>query len=84
LPKGKEVPSKIFVQARHWWLTPIILATSEAEMGRIKYFMGPYLENTQHKKKTGGVTQVVEQLPSKCEALSTNSLLQKKNLLKKN
>jgi hypothetical protein len=25
----------------------------------------PYLENTQHKKRTGGVAQVVEHLPGK-------------------
>jgi hypothetical protein len=31
-----------------------------------------YLENTQHKKGAGGVAQVVEHLPCKCEALSLN------------
>jgi hypothetical protein len=34
-----------------------------------KQFTRPYLENTLHKK---GVAQVVENLPSKCEALSQN------------
>jgi hypothetical protein len=33
----------------------------------------PYLENNQHKKRASGVTQVVECLSSKCEALSSNS-----------
>jgi hypothetical protein len=35
--------------------------------------MRPYLKNTQHKKGLGGVAQVVEHLPSKHEALSSNS-----------
>jgi hypothetical protein len=29
------------------------------------------LENTQHKKRAGGMGQVVKCLPSKCEALRT-------------
>jgi hypothetical protein len=33
----------------HWWLTPVILATQEAEIRRIE-FGRPYLENTHHTK----------------------------------
>jgi hypothetical protein len=42
------------VLARHWWLTPVILAIQEAEIRRImvqsQQFARPYLKNTQHKK----------------------------------
>jgi hypothetical protein len=51
-----ELKSRIL--ARCWWLTLVILATPEAEMGRISVhsqpwantFLRPYLKNTQHKK----------------------------------
>jgi hypothetical protein len=47
-----------------WWLTPVILATLEAEIRRIAVrsqpwqivSMRPYLEKTHHKKRAGGVT----------------------------
>jgi hypothetical protein len=32
----------------------------------------PYLKNTQHKKRAGGVAQMVQHLPSKHKALSSN------------
>jgi hypothetical protein len=35
--------------------------------------MRPYLKNNQHKKRAGEVAQVVECLPSKCEAMNSNS-----------
>jgi hypothetical protein len=39
----------------------------------------PTSKNTQHKKtKAGGVPQVVEHLPSKCEARSSNPSIGKK------
>jgi hypothetical protein len=34
--------------------------------------MRPYLKDTQHKNRAGMVAQVLELLPSKCEALSSN------------
>jgi hypothetical protein len=37
-----------------------------------------YLENTQHKKGLGGLDQVVDHMPIKCEALSSNSSTIKK------
>jgi hypothetical protein len=53
------------------------LATWKAEIRRIEFearlgkqFLRPYLENTQHKKRTGGVVQVVES--RKSEALISN------------
>jgi hypothetical protein len=43
--------------AGRWWLTPVILATQEAEIRRIgfkaiigKELTRPYLEKTHHKK----------------------------------
>jgi hypothetical protein len=45
-------------------LTPVILATQEAEIRRItvqsqlgKWFVKPYLEKKHHKKRAGGVAQ---------------------------
>jgi hypothetical protein len=43
----------------------------KASLGRKK--ARPYLKNTQHThKKAGGVPQVVQCLPGKCENLSSN------------
>jgi hypothetical protein len=43
----------------------------------------PYLEKNPSQKKAGGVTQVVDRLLSKCEALSSNSSTTKKKKKKK-
>jgi hypothetical protein len=43
----------------------------------------PYLENTHHKKKAGKVTQMVEYLLSKHEALSLSHQKKKKKKKKK-
>jgi hypothetical protein len=43
--------------------------------------MRPYLENTQYKKGAGGMVQVLELLPSKHEALSSNPSTTKKEQL---
>jgi hypothetical protein len=44
-----------------------------------KEFIRPYLKNTQHKKMAGRVAQVVECLPCKHDALSSNQVpLEKK------
>jgi hypothetical protein len=47
----------MLILARHWWLTPVILATQEAEIRRItleatpgKEFTRPYLKKILHKK----------------------------------
>jgi hypothetical protein len=61
---------------------PIILTTQETEIRRIhtqfkasleKVLVRHYIKNTQHKKRwlAGGVPQVVEHLPRKCEVLSS-------------
>jgi hypothetical protein len=52
-----SVSYKIMIRmARHWWLTPVTLATQEAEIRRItvqiqprQIVCRPYLKNTQHK-----------------------------------
>jgi hypothetical protein len=56
------------IQAGHWWLTPVILATQEAEIRGIAVWNQPRQivykilfskkpSHTHTKKKTGGVTQ---------------------------
>jgi hypothetical protein len=56
------------------WLMPVILSTQKAEIWRIQFKTS--LRHMVHKilfqkypiqKKAGGVAQVVEHLPSKCE-----------------
>jgi hypothetical protein len=48
--------------ARHWWLTPVILATQEAEIRRIMVGSQPgqiVLETLLKKKRVGRVAQGV-------------------------
>jgi hypothetical protein len=67
-------------------LTCVIFITQEAEIRSIVAQGQPWQnedktlsQNTQHKKRTGRVvTQVVECLPSKGEALSSNPSTSKK------
>jgi hypothetical protein len=65
--------------AGHHWLTPVILATQEAEIRRIKIWSQPgqTVHETLPQKyptqnRAGRGAQVVECLPSKCEALGSN------------
>jgi hypothetical protein len=71
--------------ARCWWLMPVILASQEAEIRRITVQSQPKQivhETLSWKypttKRPGKVDQVIECLPSKCEALSSNSSTAKK------
>jgi hypothetical protein len=81
----------ICILTRCWWLTPVILATQEAEIRRIAVWSQPrqiVCETMSWKnpsqKRAGGVTQVVEHLPSNGEALSSNpSTIKKKKCLLK-
>jgi hypothetical protein len=74
------------VAALHQALVPVIPATWEADIKRITVgsqsgqagFTRPYLENTQHKKRAGGVDQTTEYLPSKYEAKYKPQYCQKK------
>jgi hypothetical protein len=52
---------------------PVILATSEAGIRRSALAKSETLsQKYPTQKRAGGVAQVVEHLPSKCEALSSN------------
>jgi hypothetical protein len=71
-------------------LTPVILATQEAEVRKIEFQNQPrqtVLKTLSQKKKkknstnrANGVTQVVEHPPSKCEVLSSNPTIKKKKI----
>jgi hypothetical protein len=52
------------LKAKHWWLTPVILATQEAELRRIVVQIGPgqivyetLSRKTLHKNRAGGMAQ---------------------------
>jgi hypothetical protein len=38
------------ISAKSWWLTPVILATQEAEVRRIMVQSQPHLKKTHHNK----------------------------------
>jgi hypothetical protein len=56
----------------------VILATQDSEIRRITFWSQPWantywdtISKTPLQKKAGGVAQVVECLPSKCQALTS-------------
>jgi hypothetical protein len=76
--------------ARPWRLTPVILATQEAESGESKfkaslgkYFLRPYFKKYPTQKRACGVAQMVQRLPHKCKALSSSPGKAKKRKEKK-
>jgi hypothetical protein len=77
-------PVKNCLIAGHWWLTSVILVTLEAEIRRItvrcqpKKIVCETLSQKYPAQKRACI--VVEYLPSKCEALSSNSNATKKQL----
>jgi hypothetical protein len=71
-------------RTRCWWLMPVILATWEAKIGRIEVWGRAKANSSQDPiskitrvKWTGGITQAIECLFCKHEALSSNSSLTK-------
>jgi hypothetical protein len=60
----QKINNNFYKLARHQWLTPISLATQEAEIKRmeIRYQANSlarfYLKNTHHKKERGEVGRV--------------------------
>jgi hypothetical protein len=75
--------------AGHRWLMPAILATQEPKIKRITVQSQTWqiaCESLSWKyptqKRAGGVVQVVEHLPSKCEALSSNPITAKNKQIK--
>jgi hypothetical protein len=74
-------------ESQMWQCTAVIPAAREMEVGRgqSKASLGKntssYLKKKPKSKRTGGVAQVVEHLPSKCKSLSSNPTTAKINKL---
>jgi hypothetical protein len=77
--EDQEIPLKTDKPAWHQWLTPLILATQEAEIRRISVPGQPgqivcEILSRKHptQKMAGEAVQVVECLPTKYKTLSSN------------
>jgi hypothetical protein len=55
------------------------LKWEDCALGCLGQNVRPHQSNNQFKKTAGGMAQVVECLPSKCEALSLNPSMARKN-----
>jgi hypothetical protein len=83
-------PDKKWLQARHWWLTPIILATQEAEIKRLlirsqpgKIVCETLSQQYPTLKRDGRLAQVVEPLLSRQFSVQTHSTTKTKKERKK-
>jgi hypothetical protein len=65
------------IVARHWWLMSVILAAWEAEIRNIKVRSQPWQIPSIEKVRWSGL-KMVEGLPSKHEAMSSNPNTTKK------
>jgi hypothetical protein len=80
-PSAAKKKKKEEEEAGSWWLKPVVLATQEAEIRRIRVQSQPRQiaqETLSQKhlthKRTGRVAQGVVCRPNKCEALSSIKL----------
>jgi hypothetical protein len=76
--------------ARCQWFTPVILAIHETVIRKTGVQSQPWAISSRepilkilNRNRAGEVAQAVEHLPSKCEALSSNSSMARKEFLKK-
>jgi hypothetical protein len=69
-----QVTKCLKVFASYQWITPVILATQEEEIGRMWLVHGTKSLKYLMEERADGMIAVVDQLPGKHEALSSNSI----------
>jgi hypothetical protein len=67
-----------------WGITPLIPASVKVINRKIMVQASPGEKHDLFRKKTAGVTQVAQYLPSKCKSLSSNTSITKTNKQTKN